>query len=141
MKGYIRQRSKGKWEISIDIGRDPLTNNRLRHYETVVGGKKDAQYRLVELLLNIKRGTYIKQPKQLNVATWLKQWLNSYVASSLSPKTKQSYEQELRCYIIPDLGGIRLTELRPHHIQNYIAKALSEGRRHKSGGLSSRTVQ
>ena len=141
MKGYIRQRSKGKWEITIDVGRDPSTDKRLRHFETVVGGKKEAQHRLAELLLNIRKGTYIKQPKQLTLAIWLRQWLDSYVASSLSPKTMQSYEQELRCYIIPDLGGIRLTELRPHHIQNYIAKALSEGRRHRTGGLSNRTVQ
>jgi len=75
------------------------------------------------------------------VASWLRQWLDSYVASNLSPKTKRSYEQELRSYIIPNLGRIRLTDLRPHHIQDYIAKALSEGRRHKIGGLSSRTVQ
>jgi integrase len=140
MKGYIRQRSKGKWEITIDIGRDPSTNKRLRHFETVVGGKKEAQHRLAELLLNIEKGTYVKQPKELTVAAWLRQWLDSYVASSLSPKTRESYEQELRCYVIPNLGGIRLTELRPHHVQNYIAKALSEGRRHRTGGLSSRTV-
>ena len=113
MKGYIRQRSKGKWEITIDTGRDPSTDRRLRHFETIVGGKKEAQHRLAELLLNIKKGTYIKQPKQLTLAVWLRQWLDSYVASNLSPKTMQSYEQELRCYIIPDLGGIRLTELRP----------------------------
>jgi len=141
MKGYIRQRSKGKWEITIDIGSDPSTNKRLRHFETVVGGKKEAQHRLAELLLNIKRGTYVKQPKQLTVAAWLRQWLDSYVASSLSPRTRESYEQELRCYVIPDLGGIRLAELRPHHIQSYIARALSEGRRHRTGGLSRRTVQ
>jgi len=141
MKGYVRQRSKGKWEITIDTGRDPSTNKRLRHFETVIGGKKEAQHRLAELLLNIRKGAYIKQPKQLTLAAWLKQWLDSYVASNLAPKTRQSYEQELRCYIIPDLGRIRLTELRPHHIQNYIARVLSEGRRHRTGGLSNRTVQ
>jgi len=141
MKGYIRQRSKGKWEITIDTGRDPSTDKRLRHFETIVGGKKEAQHRLAELLLNIRKGTYIKQPKQLTVASWLRQWLDSYVASNLSPKTRQSYEQESRYYIIPNLGGIRLSDLRPHHIQDYIAKALSEGRRHRTGGLSSRTVQ
>jgi hypothetical protein len=27
MKGYTRQQSKGKWEIPIDIGRDPATSN------------------------------------------------------------------------------------------------------------------
>jgi hypothetical protein len=69
MKGYIRQRSKGKWEIAIDTGRDPSTDKRLRHFETVVGDKKEAQHRLAELLLNIRKGTYIKQPKQLTA--WL----------------------------------------------------------------------
>ncbi len=102
--------------------------------------EEEAQQRLAELLLNIKKGTYVKQPKELTVAAWLGQWLDGSVASSLSPKTRESYELALRCYVIPNLGGIRLTELRPHHVQNYIAKALSEGRRHRTGGLSSRTV-
>jgi integrase len=39
------------------------------------------------------------------------------------------------------LGGIRLTELRPNHIQEYITQALSRGRKRTSGGLSRRTVQ
>jgi len=53
MKGYIRQRSKGKWEITIDIGRDPSTSKRSRLYESVRGTKKDVQRRLVELLANL----------------------------------------------------------------------------------------
>ena len=141
MKGHIRQRSKARWEITIDIGRDPTTEKRLRHFETVKGSKKDAQCRLAELLLNIERGIYVKQPKQLTVATWLRQWLDSYVASNLSPKTRESYYQEINRYIIPRLGGIRLSELRPHHIQDYIANVLSNGRRRGTGGLSHRTVQ
>jgi len=63
------------------------------------------------------------------------------VTSNLSPKTNESYTHELRSYVIPYLGGTRLSELRPHHIQNYIAKALSEGCRHRTGGLSNHTVQ
>jgi len=141
MKGHIRQRSKGRWEITIDINRDPATGKRLRHFETVKGVKKDAQHRLAELLINIEQGTYIKQTRKLTVATWLLQWLDGYVASNLSPKTNESYQHELRHYIIPHLGGIRLNELRPHHIQDYIAEALSVGRKLSAGGLSHRTVQ
>ena len=124
MKGYIRPRSKGKWEITIDIGRDPSTNKRLRHFETVVGGKKEAQQRLAELLLNIKKGTYVKQPKELTVAAWLGQWLDSYVASSLSPKTRESYELELKYltlsliweeYVLPSYGLIMFRITLPKH--------------------------
>ena len=141
MQGYMRPRSKGKWEITIDIGRDATTGKRLRHFETINGIRKDAQRRLAELLINIEEGTYIKQQRKLTLATWLLQWLAGHVTGNLTPKTTESYQHELCHYIIPRLGGIRLNELRPHHIQNYVAKALSEGRRHRIGGLSSRTVQ
>jgi len=43
MKGFIRQRSKGSWEIAIDGGRDPSTGKRLQHWKTVRGAKRDAQ--------------------------------------------------------------------------------------------------
>ncbi len=141
MKGHIRQRSKGKWEITIDTGRDSATAKRLRHFETVKGVKKDAQHRLAELLINIDQGTYIKQSRKLTVAIWLLKWLDGYAASNLSPKTSESYQHELCHYVIPSLGGIRLNELRPHHIQSYIAEALSGGRKRSTGGLSHRTVQ
>jgi len=44
MKGSIRQRSKGSWEITIDIGRDPATGKRQRHFESLRGTKKVAQH-------------------------------------------------------------------------------------------------
>ena len=47
MRGSIRQRTKGSWEITIDIGRDPATGKRLRHFETVNGRKTDAHNRLI----------------------------------------------------------------------------------------------
>jgi integrase len=71
----------------------------------------------------------------------LTQWFDGYVTGNLSPKTNESYQHELHHYIIPHLGGIRLSELRPHHIQDYIAEMLSKGRKHHEGGLSHRTVQ
>lgn len=121
MKGYIRQRSKGKWEITIDTGRDPAKGKRLRHFETVKGVKQDAQHRLAELLINIEQGTYIKQSRKLTVAAWLFQWLGGYVASNLSPKTNESYQHELHHYVIPRLGGIRLNELRDPTISRIIS--------------------
>ena len=61
MKGSIRQRSKGSWEICLDAGRDPATGKRLRHFESVKGTKKDAQKRLHELLLSVDQGVLLSQ--------------------------------------------------------------------------------
>ena len=49
MKGTIRQRSPGSWEIQVFLGRD--TNSKpMRKAETVRGKKADAQRRLREIL-------------------------------------------------------------------------------------------
>jgi integrase len=139
MKGHIRQRSKGSWEICLDIGRDPATGKRRQHFETVKGHKAEAQRRLAELLLTIEQGSYIK-PKRMTLAMWLEEWLKSYVSTNCSVKTSESYQSEVRCHLVPALGAIPLVELRPQHLQNYYARTLSRGRTDKKGGLSRQTV-
>ena len=49
MKGTIRQRSPGSWEIQVFLGRD-ANGKRMRKTETVRGKKADAQRRLREIL-------------------------------------------------------------------------------------------
>ena len=72
MRGSIRQRSKGSWEITIDIGRDPATGKRLRHFESVKGRKADAQKRLAELLVSIEKGTHVKSARDLTLGEYLR---------------------------------------------------------------------
>jgi len=140
MKGYVRQRTKGSWEITIDVGRDPATGKRRRHSETIRGTKRDAERRLAELLVNIERGSYIK-PKKITVGEWLNDWGTSYVATNCSLRTLDSYRSEIENHIVPSLGSILLTQLRPQHLQSYYAAALAHGRIDGKGGLSQRTVQ
>ena len=140
MRGYIRQRSKGKWEITIDTGRDPSTGKRSRHFETVNGTKRNADARLAELMVTIEKGAYIK-PKRIKVREWLQDWIDSYVEIHCSRRTKASYSTEIRRHIIPHLGEIALGQLQPQHIQNYYACALTKGRVDGKGGLSPRTVE
>jgi len=140
MKGHIRQRSKGSWEITMDAGRDPATGRRVRHFETVRGTKKDAQKRLAELLVNIEKGCYVR-PKRLTLAEWLELWLASYVKLRLSPQTVESYEMIIRRHLAPALGATPLNQLQPQHFYGYYRRALSCGRADGRGGLSLRTVQ
>ena len=139
MKGSIRQRSKGSWELCIDTGRDPVTGERTRHFESVRGAKRDAQRRLRELLLNVEQGTYVKSDR-LTVAQFLEEWLQDYVATNTAPRTAEGYQQIVRTRLIPALGSLPLLGLRPHHIQKYYSQALESGRRDGKGGLSALTV-
>jgi len=138
MKGSIRQRSKGSWEICLDVGQDPATGKRLRHFESIQGTKKDAQRRLHELLLSVEQGSFIK-PKRITLGEWLGDWLNGYVKTNCSPRTLDGYHTIIRRHLIPNLGMIPLSQVQPQHIQQYYARALSEPGSDEKG-LSARSV-
>ena len=55
MKGRIRQRSPGSWQVSFELGRDALGKRRTKAV-TVRGTKADAQRRLRELLTALDQG-------------------------------------------------------------------------------------
>ena len=55
MKGSLRQRSPGSWELTIDTGRDAL-GRRQRKFVTVQSTKAQAQRRLRELLSILDKG-------------------------------------------------------------------------------------
>ncbi len=140
MKGSIRQRSKGSWEVCVDTGRDPATGKRLRHFESVKGTKKVAQQRMHELLHTLEQGAYVR-PSRLTVAQFLGEWLHDYVELNCSPRTKASYEMIIRRHLIPELGSIPLSQLEPRHLQASYSRQRERGRVDGKGQLSPQTVR
>jgi len=139
MRGHIRKRSKGSWEIVIDLGRDSTSGKRRQHWETVKGSKREADKRLAELLLNHENGTQTDY-RNLTFGAWLEEWFQNHVVSRCALSTIDSYQMEIRTHIIPALGNIKLNALRPQDLQSHYRHELSKGRTDGKGGLSPTTV-
>jgi len=139
MRGSIIKRGNS-YRIKVSLGKDSVTGKYLSHYETVKGNKKNAEKRLNELIHQHENGTFIK-PGKATVADYLRQWLKYYAYTNLSPKTVEGYESIISRHLIPWLGAIPLTQLRPEIIQRYIGDKLSQGRVNGQGGLTTRTVR
>mgnify|MGYP000382577321 CR=1 FL=1 len=139
MRGHIKKRSKNSWTIVLSLGHDPQTGKKKYLWHSVKGTKRDAEKVLAELLHQVDTGGFVK-PGRLTVATFLERWLLDYVWPLLSPKTAEGYQDIVRRHLIPKLGQIPLTELKPKHIQEFYAKALSSGRLDGKGGLSPNSV-
>jgi len=139
MKGFIRQRAKDSWQITINVGREPSTGRRLRHFERVKGSKRDAQRRLHELLVTVEQGRYVK-PTELNVGQFLKKWLQDYAQMNTRARTFERYASVVD-HLTLALGSIPLTALRPQHLEKYYGACLISGRRDGKGGLSPLTVK
>ena len=130
MRGTLKQRSKGSWSLTFDAGRDQ-TGKRRRQTITVRGTKRQAEARLAELVHQVEIGGYVKSGRQ-TVGAYLRQWLEEYASTHVRATTLEGYETRAK-HLIDSLGGIRLSELRPDHLQAYYTAKLKNGRRDGQG--------
>jgi integrase len=133
MRGHITKRGKDSYTIVLNLGRDPETGKRKQQWVSVKGTKKDAEKRLSELLSQLDNGIYV-QPKRTTFADYLEMWLNEYAKNNLSPRGFERYAGIIRKHLIPDLGKVTLTQLKPEHLQKHYTTKLNDG-------LSARTVR
>jgi integrase len=82
--------------------------------------------RLSEVLHQLDNGTFVR-PGQDTVGEYLERWLKEYAKPHLSPRGFERYASVIRRYIIPEMGNVRLTQLKPEHIQNHYAMMQSKG--------------
>jgi integrase len=137
MKGHIRERSPGHWAIVLDV-RDGETGKRKRRWHSFKGGKREAQIECSRLIAALSGGSYL-EPNKITMVLFFERWL-AHVHSQISPKSHERYSEIIRKNIIPDLGAVPLTKLRPAQISQAYAKALAGGRRDGKGGLAPTTV-
>ena len=125
MKGSMRQRSPGSWEITLDIGPDP-TGKRQRKYLTVRGTRAEARRRLRELLSALDKGLSLPTEK-LSVAAWLDRWMAEQVIPYRRQNTKERYQGIIKLHLKPYIGHIELTRLVPSHVQALESQLSREG--------------
>ena len=131
MKGHIRERSPGKWAIVLDI-RDPATGKRKRKWHSFTGTKREAQIECARFVSAMAGGTYQK-PAKTTVAQYLERWV-AHMSSQVAPRTHERYAELALKNIMPLLGAVPLTRLRPEQISAAYTKALTSGRRDGQAG-------
>jgi integrase len=137
MKGHIRERSPGHWAIVLEA-RDPRTGERKRKWHSFQGTKREAQVECARLVSELAGGTYI-EPNKTTLAQFLERWLDN-VKPRISPRTHERYTEIVRKNVVPAIGSVYLTKLRPAQIAGAYSNALAGGRRNGKGGLAPSTV-
>lgn len=105
------------WEARITTGRDPGTGKQIQRSIT---GKtqKEVREKMAQAIAAIDNGTYT-DPSRFTVGQWLDIWQRDYLGS-VKPSTADVYRINIKNHIKPALGAVRLTELHPHTVQNFI---------------------
>jgi len=80
------------------------------------------------------RDSLLLSDERLTIGDYLDRFMSDVAAHTLAPSTIRSYSYLIRDHIVPEIGRIRLANLRPDHLQSLYSKKLK-------AGLSRRTVQ
>lgn len=138
--GSIKERSPGRWRVTVELGRDPQTGKRLRRRFAVQGNRSDALKAKREALSKRDDGTLLRSEK-ITLAEWLGSWLERhYTEGHISAKSHDRYRTIIQRHLIPALGRLKLQDLRPDHIADMKARWLSGKRSTSMQPLSGASV-
>jgi integrase len=114
-EGTIYKRKDGRWCAQVSVN-----GRRLTKY-----GKTQGEVRewLKETINQLDSGIAIT-PETLS--EFLPAWLEA-VKPSIRPNSYKTYSAHITHHILPDLGNIKLHDLRPDHIQRFYAAKLESG--------------
>ncbi len=126
MRGHIEKRGKNSYSIVISLGKDVTTGKYKYQWVSIKGTKNNAEKRLNEMLNQLDNGTFIK-PGKTTLAEYLEKWLSDYAKPNLSPRGYERYQGIIKKHVIPEIGKIMLTQLKPEHIQKHFMTMIHRG--------------
>ena len=125
VRGHMRQRGKGTWELRVFAGRDPMTGRDRYKTKTVKGGKRAAQDALAAFITQVSAGV----ASGGTFGELVERWFGvASVAKDWSPKTIVETRRIIDKHLGP-LWGLRLDKVRTSVIDNYYAALRAHGGR------------
>lgn len=127
-----------RWRVTYDLLPGPDGDRRRttkRGFRTV----KDANRFRREALSRHEQGLGRDPARgRERLADYLRAWL---AGLSVKATTRADYRQSIECYIAPRIGGVRLEQLTPEHLDRLYRSLEANGKRHGPCRTDGRTCQ
>ncbi|MFJ9841628.1 tyrosine-type recombinase/integrase [Kitasatospora sp. NPDC101155] len=107
----------GKWTYCVDLA--PEDGNRKTRRRGGFATRAEAAQEMRAVLNGELRGVY--EDRRMTVASFLRQWMAAKKEEELAPNTYAGYEASVERDLIPAFGHYRLPDLRPKHVERWIA--------------------
>ncbi len=81
--------------------------------------------------------------RKITFQVYAEKWLKEYAVPQLQPGTLVRYEYEIKNKLLPALGHLKLSDIKPIHIQSFYNNLLEDGVRKdsKGGGYSAASIR
>lgn len=126
-----RQLDNKKWEVTIDLGRNPSTGKRMRKFKSGFKTKKEATAFANSFSVDVENGLNVIDNKIL-LKDFIMSWYNDYKIKTLSLNTRTNYESRINTHIIPQLGNIEIGKLNTATVQQFYNDLIKKGNKPSS---------
>jgi integrase len=120
----------GSWAYHLSHGSDPRTGQRRQHRKAGFKTKRAAESALAKLRASLDSGTHV-EPTKITLADYARQWLarRQVTGTGLKATTLSGYRRYIENDItLSTLGGMRLSDIRRAHINQFTAGLTTAGR-------------
>lgn len=131
-EGSISKRKNGTWQAAITIGRDKNGKQKRQYFYAKT--RTEVSKKLTKAINELNSGTFIDKSISPTMAMWIHTWLWEYKKNSIKSTTFEQYETILRVHAIPQIGDIRVSQLKPEHLQKLYNEMYDKK-------ISARTIQ
>lgn len=118
MPGSKRERSPGKWTLTVTLGTD-YKGKKKRFNKTFHGSAAEADKELALFYADCVSDSATRS-SSLTVKDMISEYINDRPEGSIKINTVEGYEKTLRCWIDPYIGSIKISKLTPRKIQSWI---------------------
>ena len=124
------RRTKGEGSIyyakNVDLWIAQITLPNGKRTSKSSKSQKDVRDWLIDQRKQLNDGLYITD-EHLKLGVFLDRYLQDVAFYHLRPRTYEGYSGIINNHIKPEIGNIKLSALRPHHIQALYSKKLNSG--------------
>lgn len=125
-----------KYQIEIPLGYNGT--KKIRHFETFLGGKKDALLREAKLKIQLKDGAFVRK-NELTIQDLSEEYLD-YQQGLLSPKTYHTYTDRIKV-INSRIGYVKLKNINARILDKFYNYLRTEHISARGKHYSSSTIQ
>ncbi|WP_239551427.1 N-terminal phage integrase SAM-like domain-containing protein [Paenibacillus elgii] len=124
----IQKRGENSWFLTVSLGKN-AKGKYIRHTKTIhCRTKREAESEYAKFRQEVEAGEYIA-PQKMTFGSFVEEWRNKYAVKHLGHKTLYTYDSNLKTRILSYFQHLRLDEIKPLHIVNFLDQLEKEGSR------------
>ena len=143
----IKERN-GTFQITVSMGRD-VYGKQILKYTSFTPDKgltpRKRQKAVEAFAFDFEQrclNGQLLEGEKITLKDFITRWTAEKAQQELQPSTLERYEQLINGFILPALGHLKLSEIKPHTVNSFLVSLTKDGNRHdgKPGGYSKGSI-